>query len=139
MAVFCLILGFAFLSGCTWVKLSEEGFNRVLLTADAKKGVALRMADYTSFSWDHIRVFGPGTANDTVTKDVGRAIPFPHSRTGGFCLLVFTLHGEIQAAFELETKVADFSKLYRKAGYTPVEAVFTFENGQFYQWRNDRF
>ena len=136
-AVFLLAPIF-FLSACTWTKLSDEGFNRPELIADANKGVALRLADYTSFTWDRVYIFGPHTPDDVVTKEVGRSVPFSHVNSERHCLLVFLNHGEIAAAFELETKPADFSKLYRKGGYSRSEAVFTFENGQFYQWRDNR-
>jgi len=135
---FVFLLALLLFSGCTWTKLSEEGFNRGEFTADARKGVSLRLADYTSFTWDHVSIFGPNTPDDTVTKEVGRSVPFPHAGSGNHCLLVFVSHGEIAAAFELEKSLADFSHLFRLGGYTPAEAIFTFENGKFYQWRDDR-
>jgi len=132
------VLALFLFSGCTWTKLSEEGFNRREFTADAQRGVALRLADYTSFTWDHVHIFGPHTPRDTVTKEVGWSVPFPHVDSGNHCLLVFVSHEKIAAAFEVEMKVADFSHLFRRRGYVPPEAIFTFENGKFYQWRDDR-
>jgi hypothetical protein len=119
-----LCLGLA-MCGC--VRLSEQGFDRTRYAADVGRNAMIRLSDYTSFDWTRVHVFAPYTPASVIRDEVGRRVPFPHGSSESHCLLVFMSGDKISAAFEIERSQADFSRLFRKAGYSRDEAVFAIE------------
>ena len=130
-----VILAFASaFSACTRLELSDRGFDRSKFSEDTKKGAVVRLSDYPVFDWDRLHFFGPYTPEKIVVEEVGRSVPFPHVDSEEHCLLVFLFEGKIASAFEIERTPADFSRLFKRGGYSRSEAVFSAEDIGAHHW-----
>src|SRR6266850_7653128 len=123
-AVITLAVALALL-GCA--KKDSHGFALPALRNAITKKEAIKLKNFTTFSWDRVHFFAPYAAPDVIKKEVGKDIPFPQSSSEGYCLVVFLAGGTVVASFEVRRSDADFSMLYRPGGYLPEEAMFTVE------------
>ena len=129
-----LLIAALILFGCT--RLSDNGFDRAkFATETGKNGATIRLADYSTFDWDRVHIFGPFTPAKVIKEEVGESVPFPHGDSDGHCLLVFLSRGKVAAAFEVERNAGDFAELFHKGGYSRDEAVFVIKIRQSDSWR----
>ncbi len=131
ITVLILAVGLA-LIGCA--KSDSHSFAiPALRDAIARKEV-IELKKFTAFSWDRVHFFAPYTPPDVIKKEVGKDVPFPHSSSEGYCLVVFMAGSTVVVSFEVGRSDADFSMLYRPGGYRPEEAMFTVEQAP-YGWK----
>ena len=124
IAAFTLAVAFAFV-GCA--KNDSNGLAVSALRNAIAKQEVIELKNFTMFSWDTVHFFAPYTPPDVIKKEVGKEIPFPHSSSEGYCLVVFMAGSTVAASFEVGRSDADFSMLYRPGGYRQEETKFTVE------------
>ena len=111
------------LVGC--VKNDSRGFP----VSDLRNAIAaqevIELTNFTKFSWDTVHFFAPYTPPDAIKREVGKEIPFPHSNSEGYCLVVFMAGSTVARSFEVKRSDADFSLLYRPGDYRQGETKFT--------------
>jgi hypothetical protein len=104
---------------------------RGFAVSDLRKAIAtqevIELKNFTAFSWDRVHFFAPYTAPNIIKKEVGKEIPFPHSSSEGYCLVVFMAGSTVAGSFEVGRSDADFSTLFRPGGYRREETKFTVE------------
>lgn len=129
-----LLMAVLILVGCT--RRSDNRFDRAkFATETSKNGAIIRLADYSTFDWDRVHIFGPYTPAEVIKEEVGESVPFPHGDSEGHCLLVFLSRGKVAAAFEVERNAGDFAELFHKGGYSREEAAFVIKTRQSDSWR----
>lgn len=105
--------------------------SRGLAVSDLRQAIAtqevIELKNFTAFSWDRVHFFAPYTPPDIIKKEVGKEIPFPHSDSEGYCLVVFMAGSTVAGSFEVGRNDADFSTLFRPGGYRQEETKFTVE------------
>jgi len=106
---------------------ASHGFDQSSLQRAVANKEAFDLAKFTSFPWDAMYVFPPYTPETDIKAEVGSAVPFPHSDSGAYCLLVFVAQGKALASVEVARNIADFSGVYRKEGYKVAEVKFVVE------------
>jgi hypothetical protein len=122
-AVSQLALAILFLVGCSR-PADPNGLALSTLKDDIRSEKTISLPAYTTFDWDRVYIFHPYIPESVIREDTGTDVKFPHSGSEGHCLLVFTKQGLAPKSFEVQRNRADFSRLYRKQGYSRDEAIF---------------
>ncbi|MCX8494300.1 MAG: hypothetical protein ORN23_08745 [Chthoniobacterales bacterium] len=118
-----LALAILFLVGCSR-PAEPDGLVLSTLNDDIRAEKTISLQAYTTFNWDRVYIFQPYIPESVIREDTGTDIKFPHSDSEGHCLLLFTRQGQAPKAIEVQRIRADFSRLYRKEGYSRDEAIF---------------
>jgi hypothetical protein len=118
-----LALAILFLVGCSR-PADPDGLALSTLKDDIRAEKTISLPAYTRFDWDRVYIFQPYIPESVIREDTGTDIKFPHSASEGHCLLVFTKQGQAPKAIEVQRSRADFSRLYRKQGYSRDDATF---------------
>jgi len=111
------------LFGCA--KNDSRGLSVFELRSAIATQEVIELTNFTTLSWDTVHFFAPYTPPDAIKREVGKEIPFPHSNSEGYCLVVFMAGSTVARSFEVKRSDADFSLLYRPGDYRQGETKFT--------------
>jgi hypothetical protein len=93
----------------------------------SNRGGIITIHDLTTFEWDRMDIYTPYS---TYKDAKGKTIDIDE----GECLLVFTKKGLPVSLVKYNRFYGDFSGLYRKGGYSPLDARFKVPGGTQSHW-----
>jgi hypothetical protein len=93
----------------------------------SNRGGIITMRDLTTFEWDRMDIYTPYS---TYQDAKGKTIDVDE----GECLLVFTKKGLPVSLLKYNRFYGDFSGLYHKGGYSPLDARFKVPGGIHRYW-----